>query len=104
MGVLRAQQGIYYQSGIRPPGFYSLVLLSIQYNAHPNAASATLEGLWKLWNNLSNGMVQALRPTVVPAGNLGVLVGFGQAWFDTLNTDEADEIVSSKIVSSSEEW
>src|SRR5829696_2210192 len=71
------QEGIYYERGVRPPAFYMLLLLDTPGQMDVERVQAFLADLWKLYRTLKRGMVPDLAPTVVPSGNLGVLIGFG---------------------------
>jgi deferrochelatase/peroxidase EfeB len=86
------QEGVYFRSGQRPPPFFSLLLLRARDgNVQAAEASAFLESLWNLYAELKAGIVPDLRvpvrghdprPIRVPAGNLGVLLGFSNAAFE----------------------
>src|SRR5215510_11600839 len=74
---LRAQEGIYYQRGVRPPGFYSLLLLDKPRRSTDDDVRDLLARLWSLYSSLKLGKVPDLDGAVVPGGNLKVLIGFG---------------------------
>jgi Dyp-type peroxidase family len=79
---LTPQEGIYYQRGVRPPGFFVLLLLGTTENQSAASARKLLARLWKLYRQLKDGLVPDLPGVRVPSGNLAVLLGFGAAAFD----------------------
>jgi deferrochelatase/peroxidase EfeB len=73
-----AQEGIFYQRGVKPPDFYMLLLLDVSAGADPGAVREFLGQLWKLYRKLKRGIVPDLVPATVPGGGLRVLFGFGK--------------------------
>src|SRR4051794_15633619 len=81
------QEGIYYRSGERPPGFYALLLLRVSAARRTSDLSramihAELAELWGRYVVLKDGIVPDLPGVRVPHGNLQVLLGFGAAAFE----------------------
>jgi deferrochelatase/peroxidase EfeB len=74
------QEGIYYRSGARPPGFFSFVAIERRSDDSQKVADL-LARLWAMYANLKLGTVRDLPGVIVPAGNLQVLLGFGAEAF-----------------------
>jgi deferrochelatase/peroxidase EfeB len=74
------QEGIYWDRGQRPPGFFALLLL---HAVAPDASSVSnlLGKLWDRYQELKQGLVDDLPGVRVPAGDLAVLLGFGAKAF-----------------------
>jgi deferrochelatase/peroxidase EfeB len=89
---LRPQQGIYYASGVRPPGFYSLLLLEKNGNPPPGAVPDLVARLWKLYEGLTSGLIPDLWPVTVPSGNLQVLIGYGSPVVDVYDDDGSKRV------------
>jgi Dyp-type peroxidase family len=78
------QEGIYYQKGASPPGFFTVLLLHAPENQTASSVNTLLEKLWQLYMQLKDGSVPELPGVQVDKDKrkLKVLLGFGAAAFD----------------------
>jgi deferrochelatase/peroxidase EfeB len=76
------QEGIYFQHGQTPAGFFTIVMLEVPDEATARQAAGALAGLWQLYQQLKQGMVRDLPGVEVPTGDLQVMLGFGRKAFE----------------------
>jgi Dyp-type peroxidase family len=81
------QEGIYFRSGERPPGFFALALLHVPKDQRESVYTLgrvrfLLAQLWARLADLKVGLVADLPGIKVPDGDLQVLLGFGCPAFD----------------------
>ncbi len=88
----KIQEGVYFRSGERPDDFLLLAFLNFKPTASRTEAHDALLKLWRMLQDLKQGIVRDLRPSEpgdpdyrVPAGKLTVLLGYGRRIFDSLN-------------------
>ena len=84
---MTVQEGVHFQAHNRKPACMAALFLRFREATTPAQASAVLHDLWALIAGLKQGQVPELReadldarlpePTLVPAGGLKVLFGFG---------------------------
>lgn len=78
----KLQEGIYIESGVPTPGFFSLILLNATANATAVDVGKLLGSLWELYDNLKKGRVGDLKGAQgLHSGDLKVLLGFGSRAF-----------------------
>ena len=76
------QEGIYYQRGTKPPFNFGIMFLRVSEGVNATTVANTLEQLWKMYQELKQGIVRDLPDITVPPGNLNVTIGYGLNAFD----------------------
>lgn len=75
------QEGIYFDSGMRPGAFFNMVFLRAEAGRSATEVGALLERLWSVLQRLKRGEVPDLPGHPVPSGDLTVLIGYGMKAF-----------------------
>lgn len=71
------QEGIYYQPGVRPGAAFAVIFLRVDSTVTAGAVGQSIEGLWRIYQDLRKGISRDLPEHPFPSGNLTVLLGFG---------------------------
>jgi Dyp-type peroxidase family len=76
------QEGIYAESGQRPPPYFCMMFLRIRRDATVDELVRDLGGLWAMLQDLRRGRVRDLPDHAVSPDNMTVLLGLGVNVFD----------------------
>ena len=78
----KLQEGIYSGPRAKPPGFFTLLLLSAAPGASATDVGYLIARLWNRYQGLKDGVVPDLPNTRVRSGKLQVLLGLGSRAFE----------------------
>lgn len=76
------QEGIYYKPGTKPPSNFGIMFLRVSEGVNATMVGNTLDQLWRMYQELKQGIVQDLPGIIVPSGSLNVSIGYGPNAFD----------------------